>query len=90
MSIHRTNLETDKAYLEPIGQDGTAHVFDPNQNKRSESMEREEQEEGMVRAGVRQRLGRGRAGIERVLYLCSRCALVMFSLPLFPILPCSR
>mgnify|MGYP001545014976 CR=1 FL=1 len=52
MSIHGTNLETDKAYIEPIGQDRTAHVFDPIQNKRSESMDREEFEEGMVRAGV--------------------------------------
>ena len=55
MSIHRTNLETDKAYIEPIEQDRAAHVFDPIQNKHSESMEREEQEEGMVRAGARQR-----------------------------------
>ena len=86
MSIHRTNLETDKAYIEPTGQDRTAHVFDPIQNKRSESMEREEQEEGMVRARVGKRYSRGRADIEHVLW----CALVMFSLTLFPILPCSR
>ena len=55
LSILRTNFATVKACIEPIGQDRTAHVFYPIQNKHSESMDREELEEGMVRAGVGQR-----------------------------------
>ena len=75
MSIHRTNLETDKTYIEPIGQDRTAHVFEPIQNKHSESMDQEELEEGMVRAWLGQGLGRGRAEVGQALSVCSICVL---------------